>query len=187
MTDNEIIKALKMWLREGDCNGECPLLEMGYCFDCACVPPEIVSGIFNLINRQKTEIENLKVELKAMRGAANSYKLDNERLLQKLQQAKSEALMHAFSKFAGHSDYHGDTILCQLECMAEGKETKSAIPIEMNQIKSEAIKDFAERLKKTAIGIEFGDDKKIKMAIVSTLAIDNLVKEMTEGRDEKIY
>lgn len=27
-----------------------------------------------------------------MRGAANSYKLDNERLLQKLQQAKSEAI-----------------------------------------------------------------------------------------------
>ena len=60
MTDNEIIKALKMWLSEGDCNGECPLLEMGYCFDCACVPPEIANGILDLINRQKARIKELE-------------------------------------------------------------------------------------------------------------------------------
>ena len=48
------------------------------------------------------------------------------------------------------------------------------------KIKSEAIKEFAERLKRTSIGLEFGDDKKFKMTIVSTVAIDNLVKE-TEG------
>lgn len=39
----------------------------------------------------KSEIAPM-VELKAMRGAANSYKLENERLLQKLQQAKSDAI-----------------------------------------------------------------------------------------------
>ena len=49
-------------------------------------------------------------------------------------------------------------------------------------IKSEAIKEFAERLKRTSIGLEIGDDKKFKMTIVSTVAIDNLVKEMTEGK-----
>ena len=47
-------------------------------------------------------------------------------------------------------------------------------------IKSEAIKEFAERLKRTSIGLEIGDDKKFKMTVVSTVAIDNLVKE-TEG------
>ena len=46
----------------------------------------------------------------------------------------------------------------------------------------EAIKDFAERLKRTSIGLEIGDDKKLKMTVVSTAAIDNLVKEMTEDR-----
>ena len=46
---------------------------------------------------------------------------------------------------------------------------------------SEAIKEFAERLKRTSIGLEIGDDKKFKMTIVSTVAIDNIVKEMTEG------
>ena len=46
----------------------------------------------------------------------------------------------------------------------------------------EAIKEFAERLKRTSIGLEIGDDKKFKMRVVSTVAIDNLVKEMTEER-----
>ena len=44
----------------------------------------------------------------------------------------------------------------------------------------EAIKEFAERLKRTSIGLEIGDDKKLKLTVVSTVAIDNLVKEMTE-------
>ena len=52
---------------------------------------------------------------------------------------------------------------------------------DMSTIKSEAIKEFAEKLKRTSIGLEIGDDKKLKMTVVSTAAIDNLVKEMTEG------
>ena len=51
---------------------------------------------------------------------------------------------------------------------------------ELRTAKTEAIKEFAERLKRTSIGLEIGDDKKFKMTIVSTVAIDNLVKEMTE-------
>lgn len=53
---------------------------------------------------------------------------------------------------------------------------------DLSTIKSEAIKEFAERLKRTSIGLEIGDDKKFKMTVVSTVAIDNLVKEMTEER-----
>lgn len=65
-----------------------------------------------------------------------------------------------------------NTLLLKKKC----KDINTAIKI----IKSEAIKDFAERLKRTSIGLEIGDDKKFKMTIVSTVAIDNLVKE-TEG------
>ncbi len=50
--------------------------------------------------------------------------------------------------------------------------------------KSEAIKEFAERLKRTSVGLEIGDDKKFKMTVVSTAAIDNLVKEMTEEKSD---
>lgn len=54
---------------------------------------------------------------------------------------------------------------------------------DMSIIKSEAIKEFAEKLKRTSIGLEIGDDKKLKMTVVSTVAIDNLVKEMTEDKE----
>lgn len=55
---------------------------------------------------------------------------------------------------------------------------------DLSTIKSEAIKEFAERLKRTSIGLEIGDDKKFKMTVVSTVAIDNLVKEMTEVEND---
>lgn len=51
-----------------------------------------VEVVTNEINRQKAEIENLNIVLQAMRNAANSYKIENERLLQKLQQPQSEAI-----------------------------------------------------------------------------------------------
>lgn len=66
-----------------------------------------------------------------------------------------------------------NTLLLKKKC----KDINTARKI----IKSEAIKEFAERLKRTSIGLEIGDDKKLKMTVVSTVAIDNLVKEMTEG------
>jgi hypothetical protein len=54
---------------------------------------------------------------------------------------------------------------------------------ELRTAKSEAIKEFVERVKETSIGLEIGDDKKLKMIVVSTVAIDNLVKEMTEDKE----
>ena len=142
---------------------------------------------------QRIEIERLEKESISKEKAYNNeyflrkkiqdelkdYKAENERLLQKLQQAKSEALMHAFTKFAGHSDYHGDTILCQLACMAEGKETKSAIPIDMNQIRTEAIKEFAERLKRYSFVDNLSLDGKETVYVDD---IDRFVKEMTEEK-----
>lgn len=65
-----------------------------------------------------------------------------------------------------------NTLLLKKKC----KDINTARKI----IKSEAIKEFAERLKRTSIDLEIGDDKKFKMMVVSTVAIDNLVKEMTE-------
>lgn len=44
-----------------------------------------------------------------------------------------EVLEKAASKFAGYSDYHGDTILQVLYCMAEGKEVDNAKPLDAKQ------------------------------------------------------
>ena len=55
----------------------------------------------------------------------------------------------------------------------------------LQQAKSEAIKEFAERLKSISIGLEIGDDKKFKMMAVSTIAIDKIAKEMTEVKENE--
>lgn len=111
MTDNEIIKALEYCstdVRENTCP-KCAFYKKHRCSTL------MLNAVSDLINRQRAEIE---------------------RLLQKLQQAKSEA-----------------------------------------------IKEFAERLKRTSIGLEIGDDKKFKMTVVSTVAIDKIAKEMTEVKE----
>lgn len=46
------------------------------------------------------------------------------------QQAITEFVDKACRLFAGHSDYHGDTVLSKLRCLAEGKEVKNAKPLE---------------------------------------------------------
>ena len=87
MTDNEIIKALECCLlsneqQEERC-AECPMCETPLT-----VCQHLLSyHALDLINRQKAEIDELQrrnseleIELKAMRGAANSYKAEIERL-----------------------------------------------------------------------------------------------------------
>lgn len=104
------------------------------------VPPEIASGILDLINSQKVEIEGLEETRYELACIIDELREERERLLQKLQQAKSEA-----------------------------------------------IKEFAERLKSISIGLEIGDDKKFKMTVVSTVAIDKIAKEMTEVKENEKY
>lgn len=104
----------------------------------------------DLINRQKAEVESVR----------------------------RKALLEAVRKFAGHSDYHGDTILCILKCMAEGKEVKTARPLNKKEIKTEAIKEFAERLKEN-YNVIFG------RKAVSIADINSLVKEMTEEKERE--
>jgi len=63
-------------------------------------PPTLVNDIKYVLNKQKEEIEQLKAD-------------------------KTKAFDYLFSKFAGHSNYHGDSILCAIEAVKEGKEIKT--------------------------------------------------------------
>lgn len=72
MTDNEIIKAFECCEFECDCT-DCPKFTGQGCMG-------IASEVFDLVNRQQEEIQRLDIELQAMRGAANSYKAEVERL-----------------------------------------------------------------------------------------------------------
>ena len=105
MTDNEIMKALECCISEHLGCGNCPLEFDG---NCGVV---LRNGCINLINQYEAEIESLEVEklhiaeflveserkvkdleveLKAMRGAANSYKVELEHA-----QAEIERLQHS--------------------------------------------------------------------------------------------
>ena len=136
MTDNEIELEIERGLPELErqcrkLSAECErLIDMRH--KMAMELSDFVDRKDCVINSQKAEIESFNVELNAMRGAANSYKLENERLLQKLQQAKSEA-----------------------------------------------IKDFAERLKEKLLGMGTNTTYgKFKYGTVKSYEIDNLLKEM---------
>nr|DAI88245.1 MAG TPA: hypothetical protein [Caudoviricetes sp.] len=121
-TDEELISSLEVIATTCNCN-ECKIrnCKWGTC-NCSQIT---ANAALDLINRQKAEIERLKSELSNTRR---------------------KALLEASSKFAGHSNYHGDTILCKLICMAEGQEVGIAIPLDMSEMKANAYKEFAERL-----------------------------------------
>ena len=48
--------------------------------------------------------------------------------LLKEQKEQCNKLDYLFSKIAGHSDYHGDSILTAITCVKEGKKIGSVIP-----------------------------------------------------------
>ena len=104
MTDNDIIKAFEAFLKTQE-DGYITALEYGGKRDEAhekylC----IFNGICDLINRKKAEASELQhrnseldIELKAMRGAANSYKAEIERL-------------RALNAKVSATSYHGEVI-----------------------------------------------------------------------------
>ena len=111
----------------------------------------------------KAEIERLEIELKAMRGAANSYKAENERLSEENKE-KTETIVFLKDQAVGWSiDF------CNLK-----KKLKTA--------KSEARKEFAERLKQKAkqgkghLGNAY--------CSVDVAVIDELLEEMEKGGAE---
>ena len=144
LMDEEIIKALECCGKEYSCERCILNTWLNKKRDCI---GTILGGALDLINRQKAEIERLQ-----------SRKLINADEL--------------FTKFAGHSDYHGDTILCIIQCMAERKTVDNARPLDTSKIKSKAYKEFAERLKGKAL-VPYGC-----LSVVCGCDIDNLLKEM---------
>ena len=156
-TDEEIISSLKVIATTGNCD-ECKIrnCKWGTC-NCS---ETTANAALDIINHQKLEVESLKSELSNTRR---------------------KALLEAASKFAGHSNYHGDTILCKLICMAEGKDVGIAKPLDISEIKAEAYKEFAERLKKDLF-YKCGDINYSETCDLRNL-IDNLLKEMV-GEEE---
>ena len=156
MTDNEIIKALES-LTSGcfDCNDGCK--QSSEC------PVNIISCALDLINRKDVEIEMLKQNLKEAHIDIKERMAEIERLREenKNQKLVIEEIEDTINPLPFETDF------------------EKAIRI----AKSEAIKEFAERLN----GILKKKRKNEQSLFAKTrygeciLAVDNLVKEMTEG------
>ena len=82
MTDNEIIKALESEVKSAE------YVDSYYCNG---VDLTLIKSAIDLINRQKAEIEELKIENKSLRSAANCYKLHY-----------NEARTETYKEFAEH-------------------------------------------------------------------------------------
>lgn len=133
MNDSEIIKCLTTSSDPNNLN---------------CQPTtKLCKEALDLIKRQQAEIERLNIDLKAMRGAANSWKAEVQRIC---------------------------------------KKEFDNIEIDIETVKSEAVREFAERLKvedfDRCIDVIYDGSGEVKRTeirrVLFNKQIDNLVKEM---------
>ena len=135
---------------------------------------------------QDKDIENFSNDVKFLKDLINRQQAEIEKLVEFLddkcdrciEKERTEAIKEFADNlcrvFAGHSDYHGDTILTKIICSKEGKPIQTAKPIDTSKIKYAAIKEFAGRLKEKAKPHYFDN----YAFAVPVAFIDNLVKEM---------
>ena len=174
MTDNEIMKALKC-CRKAKINQDCVVLKCPFSteYGCNIGLENLRNEALDLINRQKDKIKEFDEKLIIQQGLIDYQKAEIERLKKNYEELiyKTECLLcHAtgnkFSKYTYTTqemisfvdDYIQD---CCDEAVEEAKEA----------VKSEAIKEFAERLK-CGVPQETG--------VIRCADVDNLVKEMTK-------
>ena len=157
-TDDDVIKALECCNTPGSCF-ECPYYgtnEVEY--DNSCVQ-KLIKEILPLINRQKAEIERLQAVHADM---TESLRLASE--ANKDMQAEIEKLCRD-----------------RYQILSDGR--LELLPrTDINAIKAEAIKEFAERLKKKMYPYNGVDKKTYAInAYAVEKAIEDLAKEMTEA------
>ena len=158
MTDNDIIKALECCANCEDCFygiTSCPLGEEVECRSL------LAQNAVDLITRQQAELENLKVKNQSLRGAANSLKMHYEEAQAEIKGLNAKNMLTVSEKNAFRTSFYD--VLKQLKT-----------------VKTEAYKEFAERLKEKLgdchivsdeeyCGFDCGDIHK---------CIDNLLKAM---------
>lgn len=155
MTDKEIIEALENIINEkiGCCAEDCAFYD-GKVHGCE---QTIAKYALDLINRQQSKVENLKVENQSLRSAANSFKMHYEEAQAEIEKLNAENMLTISERNAFRTSFY--EVLKQL---------KTA--------KSEAIKEFAERLKENYFPSI--DSYCTIRNVVLTTDIDNLLKEM---------
>ena len=156
---------------------------------------QTLKSVLDLINRLKAENEKLNIELKAMRGAANSYKAEVERLHNLRKPTETSGFRIENGKVVFYTNMLNgyrhefkdlDEVVKELNLMLQEAYKTDEIAGYLNALqkrykkaKAEAIKEFAERL----ITESTWFDSNYAEWLVSKDDIDNLVKEMTDIKE----
>lgn len=146
LTDNEIKKAFECCFLDKPCE-ECPLCEIKHadklCFNGNV--KQIPRMVLDLINRQQAEIERLKELLEEWKTQAYKVADEKDRLLDTIRDLKIKCGLAEFRKYK-----------------ADFEEFKA-------EIKAEAYKEFAEKLKKDVFNTEYNIDGFYRRTIDKTL------------------
>ncbi len=160
MTDNEIIKALECCA--SSCSSEacknCPFDEKGVCTE---TENALAIYALDLINRRKAEKEAL---------------INGQETLQKyIAEQNSEISILKDSNINLRELYYTER-----EKVRKAKQKVMDACKMRKTARAEAIKEFAERLKKNAIAVDvlFGFGREHYTEAVTVIAIDSIVKEM---------
>ena len=119
MTDNGIIQALEFIIRR--------YKDAAHHVACI-VDINILKEALDLIKRQDIQIYDTDINLKAMRGAANSYKMELERLKSEIEEANE-------------ADREAET-----QALKESKENAKLFCEAINNAKSEVVKEFTKKV-----------------------------------------
>ena len=164
MTDNEIIKALECCARPVHCR-DCPYMGHNPCRG------ELITDTFNLVNRQKAEISVKRKLLCNAEAKIKALEMDNAQL--------NSDIINATQNL----DHMVGLLAAEKEKVKKAKQKVIGAFRILKTAKTEAIKEFAERLKKkkchyseTEYTFDFDG--------VTVEDIDAIAKEMTEEHYE---
>lgn len=170
MTDNEIIEALKCCanLCKDGCNG-CYLVPSeskdAYCMD------KLTKDAIDLINRQKEEISKKDIEIDILIRKKEDLSDEVSDLRAEVERLKDVCSSCCVLKAKS------ETISDLNEQIEYWQRGYNDLRQEIKKAKSEAYKEFAERLKEksfTPLGTWFTEK------VVTDIAISNILKELTE-------
>ncbi len=125
-----------------------------------------------VIHRNANTLDYDKVTIKDILGVINRQKADLK-LAENINHLQMEELQSQKAEIERLQKYHDD----MEDAIYSFREDHAKVKFFKNEIKAEAVKEFAERLKKTSVNLRYIGEH------VSVDDIDNLLKEMV-GEDK---
>ena len=117
-------------------------------------------------------IRELTVELDAMRGAANSYKMDNQRLTEENERLKA--------KIVEEDRLLNDRVIESVNAVSKAHlRYTDALEEKLKTVKADTVRKMQERLKEKSVE-DVSLDGRTAIHIINAIWVDQIAKEMLE-------